>query len=143
MSQQQREIAVASMHLERGRDLAQVAQYRRSLRLLMHSSPSDLDKEAVQAALRSLNLERAPVVSLSPAALPSTTPSRKLLKSFLRRLDDHSAARPDGMPVPHLKLLVRPRTGANTDDSGLAALHSFVFLMAEEALSTEAANFHA
>ena len=144
LSKQQRDIAVAEKRLERARDLAQAAQYRRALRILMHSSPADLDDETVQTALRALHPERKPVSSLPPIALPSATiPSRKLLKNVLRRMDDHSAAGPDGMPVPHLKLLVRPRTGETTDDSGLAALHGFVCLMAEGELSAEAANFHA
>ena len=144
LSKQLQESAAAAKRLERARDLAQVAQYRRSLRVLMHASPADLDDATVQAALKALHPEREEVRNLPPSSLPSaTTPSRKLLKSVLRKMDDHSAAGPDGMPVPHLKLLVRPRTGETTDDSGLSALHSFVCLIAEGELSTEASNFHA
>lgn len=66
-----------------------------------------------------------------------------LLKNALRRIEDHSTERPDGMPVPHFKPLVQPRTGETTDKSGLAAIQGFKCLMAEEGLSAGAANFHA
>lgn len=65
------------------------------------------------------------------------------MKRVLREMDDHSAAGTDSMPVPHLKLLVRPRTGKTREHSGLSALHDFFCLMAEGKASAEAANYHA
>lgn len=38
--------------LERARDLAQVSQQRRSLLVLLHAPPANLNDEVVQAALR-------------------------------------------------------------------------------------------
>ena len=144
LSKQLKMEAAAERRLERATELAKVAQYRRSLRVLLHTSPDDLEDDEVIAAFRALHPAREPVQSLPPQSLPSaTTPSRKLLKRVLRRMDDHSAAGPDGMPVPHLKLLVRPRTGETFEDSGIAALHAFVCLMAEGGVSTDAANYHA
>lgn len=58
-------------------------------------------------------------------------------------MDDHSAAGTAGMPVTHLKLLVRPRTEETAENSGLVSLHNFVCLMAEGGVGSEAANFHA
>ena len=144
LSKQQRAASIATKRLERARDLSQAAKYRRSLRLLMHSSPAYLDDDDVQAALRALHPRREPVKYLPPTSLPSATvPSWKLLKNVLRRMHNHSSAGPDGMPFPHLKLLVRPRTGETADNSGLSALHGFVCLIDEGGLSAEAANFHA
>ena len=144
LSKQLREAAAAAKRLERAKDLAQVAQYRRSLRVLMFSSPADLEDDDVIEALRALHPERGPVQNIPPHALPTAVmPSRKLLKGVLRRMDDHSAAGPDGMPVPHLKLLVRPRTGETAATSGLAALHNFVCLMAGGCVNSDASNYHA
>lgn len=57
-----------------------------------------------------------------------------LLKRVLRRMGDHSAVGPDGMLVPHLKLLEMPRTVA-LEKSGLAALQRFACFMVEGSLS--------
>lgn len=58
-------------------------------------------------------------------------------------MSDHSASEPDGMPVPHLKLFVRPRTGKTLMKFRLAALHGFVCFLAEEEVSKKAADFNA
>lgn len=57
-------------------------------------------------------------------------------------MDDYSAAEPDGMPVAHLKLLVRPRAGETLENSGLSFLHDFVSLLTRGAISVKAAKFH-
>lgn len=57
-------------------------------------------------------------------------------------MDDYSAAGPDGLPVPHLKLLVSPRTGETSEISGLVALHGFVGLTNQGEVSKEAASFY-
>ena len=51
LSKQPREAAAAAKRLGRAKDLAQVAQYRRSLRVLMFSSPADLEDDDVIEAL--------------------------------------------------------------------------------------------
>lgn len=58
-------------------------------------------------------------------------------------MDDHSAAGPDGMRIPHLKIFVRPRAGEMLEDSCFAALHNYLCLMDTEGVSKETANFHA
>lgn len=57
-------------------------------------------------------------------------------------MDDRSAAGPDEMPVPHLKMLARPRKSDTRQDSGISALHDCVCLMAEGCVSEAAANFY-
>ena len=66
LSKQLRQQAAAAKRVEKARDLAQIAQYRRSLRVLLHSSPADLDDEAVIEVLRSLRPHREPLLSLPP-----------------------------------------------------------------------------
>lgn len=84
-----------------------------------------------------------PCKTLPPAPLTSeTSPSRKMLKNVFRLTDAFSAAGPDGMPVPHPKLLVQPRTGETAENSDFVTLHGFVRLMTESGLSADAANFH-
>lgn len=96
----------------------------------MHSSLADLDDETAQAVLRALYPTHEPFNNLPPDSLPfPTSPSRKLLKNALRRMNDHFAVGPYRMPVPHLKLHFRPRTGKETNVSGLAALYGFACLM--------------
>lgn len=57
-------------------------------------------------------------------------------------MDDHSAAGPDGMPVPRLKFLKKPRAGETRSKSGIAALHDFVCLLAEGGVGEVAASYH-
>ena len=138
-----REMAAAGRRLNKASALAERAQYGRALRTLMFTTPADMSDADVLAQLRALHPQRDPVQPAPVESLPTATrPSRKLLKKVLRRMDDHSAAGPDGMPVRHLKLLASVRTGETASDSGLAALHSYCALMASGALSTEAAQFH-
>ena len=104
LSKQLREQCAAEKRVERARELTQVAQYRRFLRVLMHSSPAYLEDEDFIAALRALHPQREPVASLLSSSLPTaTTTSRKLMRRVLRKMVDHSAAGPDGMPVLHLR----------------------------------------
>lgn len=73
----------------------------------------------------------------------STSETRPFLKRVLRRIVERSTAGSDSIPAPHVKFLVRNRTGETLENSSLAAFHSFVFLKDEGGESKEAANFRA
>ena len=138
-----REQAAAERRLQKAAALADRAQYGRALRTLMFTTPADMTDDVVLSQLRALHPQREPVHPLPPDSLPEVTrPSRKLLKKTLRRMDDHSAPGPDGMPVRHMKLLASVRTGETTRDSGLAALHSYCTLMSAGELHQDGAHYH-
>ena len=142
-SAEAREQAANERRLHKAAALADRAQYGRALRTLMFTTPADMSDDAVLSQLRALHPQRDPVQPLPPDSLPVVTrPSRKLLKKTLRRMDDHSASGPDGMPVRHMKLLASVRTGETSRDSGLAALHSYCILMSQGELHRDAAHYH-
>lgn len=66
-----------------------------------------------------------------------------MLKCVLRRMDDHFAAGPGNMSVPHLKILVQPRTGEMSEEPVIAVLRNFVFLVVAGGVRNKTANFHA
>lgn len=72
---------------KRARDLAEVAHYRRSLRVLLYSSPTDLERDTVIAALCALH----PTCELLKALLPTFLPSAKknLAEVSRARLSSH------------------------------------------------------
>lgn len=67
----------------------QVFQY---FHVFIHSSLADLEDEGAIKALHALNLQREPVSDLPQSSLPATTtPSWKLMKLVLRKMEDNSA----------------------------------------------------
>lgn len=67
--------------VERSRELAQVAQYRISLRVILFSSPSELDEDVFIAALRIFHPQQEPVNNLGRFLLSSFSPSQSLRAS--------------------------------------------------------------
>lgn len=67
--------------LARATDIAEAAQYRRSLRVLLLLSLAELEDEEFVAALRALHPQRAPVQSLLPPLTSLPKPDRGISSS--------------------------------------------------------------
>lgn len=127
LSKQKRAIEFATKRLKRSGDLAQVSQYRPSRYLMIHSSPANLEDDAVQEALLVLKLVGLIYSRACPqplAEIPSLRDS-SLAEDFEDTATTHVRSFrcvPGKNAVSHLNLLFRPRKTETTNESSLSAL---------------------